>query len=328
MKVLDFESPIEELYNKIEELKRLTEEGQIDLSDEIKTIEKRAEKLRKEIFRDLSPSQIIQISRHPSRPDALSLIQLMCEEFIELHGDRVYGDDPAIVSGLGRIGGRRIAVIGHQKGHTTKENLYRNFGMPHPEGYRKALRIMEMADKFSLPILTLIDTPGAYPGKEAEERGQAEAIARNLREMAGLEVPIVSVVIGEGGSGGALGIAVSNQVFMMEYAVYSVISPEGCASILFKDAKQADIAAENLKLTAEDIVKLGVAEGIIKEPMGGAHQDWPQTAKAIRETVEKAFSEYDGKSGEEIAEERYQRFRQLGQYEEKKAPSPAKKKPK
>lgn len=316
MRALDFEAPLDELYSKIEELKRLSNEGQVDLSSEIQKIEKRAEKMKAQVFSNLTPSQIIQIARHPNRPDTLSLCQLMFESFIELHGDRQFRDDPSIVCGLAELDGRRVVVIGHQKGHDTKEKIYRNFGMPHPEGYRKALRFMQMAERFNMPIITFVDTPGAYPGKEAEERGQAEAIARNLREMAGISVPILTFVIGEGGSGGALGIAVSNKVFMLQYAVYSVISPEGCASILFRDANLSDYAAERLKITAEDIQELTIADGIIPEPMGGAHNDWPAVANAMKAKVLSELKTYDKKKPEAIIEERYQKFRKFGRFSE------------
>lgn len=312
MKLLPFEKPLGELYEKIEQLKTLSKESDIDLSSEIKKIEKRAAAVRKDIYQNLTPSQVVQIARHPNRPDSLSLFRLISDDFIELHGDRAFGDDPAIVGGLGRIDGRRVMWIGHQKGHDTKENIRRNFGMPNPEGYRKALRLMEMANKFGLPIVTLIDTPGAYPGIEAEERGQAEAIARNLREMMGFGVPIVTFVIGEGGSGGALGIGVANRVYMLENAVYSVISPEGCASILFRDAKQADIAAKSLKITAKDIVGLGVADGIIQEPLGGAHHDWDVVSLAIKAQILRDLAEMATQTPETLRQSRYAKFRAMG----------------
>ncbi|MDA1353615.1 MAG: acetyl-CoA carboxylase carboxyltransferase subunit alpha [bacterium] len=318
MQTLDFEKPLSELYNKIDELKRLSEEGNVDLSNEIEKIEERAEKLKKEVFSNLTPRQVLQIARHPNRPDSLGLAGLIFDEFLEIHGDRTFRDDPSIVGGPAKLGGFRVMFIGHQKGHDTKEKIYRNFGMPHPEGYRKALRLMEMADRFQMPIVTFVDTPGAFPGKEAEERGQAEAIARNLREMAGLKVPVITVVIGEGGSGGALGIAVSNKIYMMEYAVYSVISPEGCASILFRDSNKADYAAEKLKITAKDIVGLGVADAVLPEPLGGAHNNWPETATTIRTRIEKDLKAYKKKAPNTIMEERYAKFRAFGQFEERK----------
>jgi acetyl-CoA carboxylase carboxyl transferase subunit alpha len=316
MKRLDFESPLTELYDKIDQLKALSQGGDLDLTDEIEKIEARAVALKKDIYANLDPSQVIQISRHPSRPDSLSLARLIFDSFMEIHGDRAFRDDPSIVCGIGSLKQFRVAFIGHQKGHDTKENIHRNFGMPNPEGYRKALRVMNMAAKFKMPILTFIDTPGAYPGIEAEERGQAEAIARNLRDMMGITVPIVSIVIGEGGSGGALGIGVANKVYMMEYGVYSVISPEGCASILFRDAKQSPRAAKSLKITAADGVALGVADGIIKEPLGGAHHDWKAVAESIKKTVSKDFQAYSKCSVSDILAERYSKFRGMGKFVE------------
>ncbi len=314
MKPLDFEKPLDALYSKIEELRRLSDEGQIDLSDEIEKIEKRAELLKKEVFSNLTPQQILQVARHPNRPDTLGLASLIFDHQLELHGDRLYRDDPSIVGGVGQIDEFRVVFLGHQKGHDTKEKIHRNFGMPHPEGYRKALRLMTMAEKFDMPIITFIDTPGAYPGKEAEERGQSEAIARNLREMAGLTVPILSFVIGEGGSGGALGIAVSNKIFMLEYSVYSVISPEGCASILFRDAARADYAAEKLKITSKDIVDFGIADGIIQEPLGGSHNDWMSTAQSIKKQIIEELTTYHSWEPEKIQDERYKKFRGFGPY--------------
>lgn len=316
VKLLEFEQPLYELYEKIEELKRLAETGQVDLSEEIVKIEARAEMLKKEIYTDLSPNQIIQISRHPSRPDTLGLSKLIFDEFMELHGDRQFRDDPSIVGGVASLNNDRLMVIGHQKGHDTKENIHRNFGMPHPEGYRKALRLMKLAEKFNMPIITFVDTPGAFPGKEAEERGQAEAIARNLREMTGLKVPVITFVIGEGGSGGALGIAVSNKVYMLEYAVYSVISPEGCASILFRDSTKSNLAADSLKITAPDIVKLGVAEDIIVEPLGGAHRDWCSLAESMKNAILGDLKHYKSVQPQDIISQRYQKFRKLGQFDE------------
>lgn len=317
MKTLAFEAPLQELYEKIAQLKQLSHDGDVDLSREIERIEARADTLKKTIYTDLSPAQVVQISRHPNRPDSSSLFRLILENFIELHGDRAFRDDPSIVAGVGFLKKHRVMVIGHQKGHDTKENIYRNFGMPHPEGYRKALRLMKMAEKFSMPIVTFIDTPGAFPGLGAEERGQAEAIARNLREMAGLTVPVITVVIGEGGSGGALGIGVSNKVYMMEYAVYSVISPEGCASILFHDAAKSDVTSKSLKITAADIVALGVADDVIKEPLGGAHYDWEAAAASIKKVVLRDLNAYKKITDvKKIQDERYVKFRKMGQYSE------------
>jgi acetyl-CoA carboxylase carboxyl transferase subunit alpha len=315
MKTLDFEKPIIDLYEKIEQLKKLSKEGNIDLDQEIKKIEERASRLKTEIYSKLSPIQIIKISRHPDRPDTTSLINLIFDKFIALHGDRLYKDDPAIIGGLALLNKQRVMIIGHQKGHTTKENIHRNFGMPNPEGYRKALRLMKLAEKFNIPVVTFIDTPGAYPGIEAEERGQAEAIARNLKEMSGLEVPIISFVIGEGGSGGALGIGVANKVYMLEYAIYSVISPEGCASILFRDAGKANIAAENLKITAKDIRGLKIADDIVKEPIGGAHNNWEETAENIKKVITKDLASYAGtKNINKLLEERYKKYRLMGEF--------------
>lgn len=316
MKSLDFEKPLDDLYNKIEELKQLSEESNIDLNKDIKAIEKRAEQMKKEIYESLTPAQIIQIARHPNRPNTLSLASLICEEFTELKGDRSFRDDPSIVGGIGKLGSYRVMIIGHQKGADTKEKIRRNFGMPHPEGYRKALRLMKMAEKFQMPIITFIDTPGAYPGKEAEERGQAEAIARNLKEMIGINVPILSVVIGEGGSGGALGIAVANRILMLEYAVYSVISPEGCASILFRDASRAEYAAEKLKMTAQDIVDLGIADSILPEPLGGGHNDWETIAETIKTNLTKELNTLNKLDAEAIKDERYKKFRSFGKFKE------------
>lgn len=319
MKKLEFETPLTELYEKIDQLKKLSKDDELDLSEEIQKIEKRAQGLKKDIYANLSPTQIMQISRHPNRPDSLSLAKLIFDNFIEIHGDRQFGDDPAIITGLGHIKGQRVAIIGHQKGHDTKENIYRNFGMPNPEGYRKALRVMYLAEKFNMPIITFIDTPGAYPGLEAEERGQAEAIARNLKEMISLTVPIITIVIGEGGSGGALGIGVSNKIHMMQYGVYSVISPEGCASILFRDAKQSPRAAESLKITAKDILELGIADGIITEPIGGAHYDWKETADSIKKTILKDLASLKKLSIPALVEQRYAKFRAMGKFIENNA---------
>lgn len=311
-KLLNFERPLTELYDKIEELKQLSSKDEIHLEEEITRIETRAEVLKKEIYANLTPNQIIQIARHQSRPDSTSLIQLISKKYVPLHGDRLFKDDPSIVGGIAEVGKHRVMFIGHQKGHDTKENIYRNFGMPHPEGYRKALRLMKLAEKFNLPIVTFIDTPGAYPGIEAEERGQAEAIARNLKEMSSLSVPIVTVVIGEGGSGGALAVGVCNRLLMLEYSIYSVISPEGCASILFRDAAKADVAAENLKITSKDIVDLGIADEIIKEPLGGAHNNWKKTSSSIKRSITKHLNELLEMSSQELVNNRYEKFRSMG----------------
>lgn len=314
MKPLEFEKPLDDLYSKIDELKQLSQESKLDLSADIAAIEARALVMKQDIYSSLTPAQTIQIARHPNRPNTLSLAQLICDGFTELKGDRCFRDDPSIVGGVGKLGPNRVMIIGHQKGATTKEKIKRNFGMPHPEGYRKALRLMTMADKFNMPIVTFVDTPGAYPGKEAEERGQAEAIARNLREMIGINVPIVTVVIGEGGSGGALGIAVANRIFMLQYSVYSVISPEGCASILFRDASRAEYAAEKLKMTAKDIVDLGIADQILPEPLGGAHNEWGEMAATIKSAVLKELDRLTAMSSEALKNERYDKFRSFGKY--------------
>lgn len=314
MKILEFEKPIYELYDKIDDLKKLTMDGNIDITDEIKKIEKRAEFMENEIYQNLTANQIVQLARHPSRPDSLNLIKLITDEFFELSGDRFFGDDPSIIGGIGTIKNFNAVFIGHQKGHDTKENLHRNFGMPNPEGYRKALRLMRLAEKFNLPIVTLIDTPGAYPGIGAEERGQAEAIAKNLRDMTGLKTPIIAIVIGEGGSGGALGIAVANKVYMLKYAIYSVISPEGCASILFRDSTKSPQAAEKLKLTSPDLLSLKVIDGIIDEPIKGAHHNWDEVAHNIKKIVLKDLQKFQKYTENELLDERYQKFRSLGKF--------------
>jgi len=275
-------------------------------------LEKKLDKLKADLFTNLTDWQRAQLARHPKRPYTLDYIERLCERFDELHGDRRFGDDAAIVSGFGWIEGNPVMVIGQQKGRDTKQKILRNFGMPKPEGYRKALRLMKLAEKFQRPILCLIDTPGAYPGVDAEERGQAEAIARNLLEMAKLEVPVVAVVIGEGGSGGALALGVADRVLMMENAIYSVISPEGCASILWKDASQAPKAAAALKLTAPHLLELGVIDGIVKEPLGGAHSDFDAAAATLKEAIVEAFSELSELSAEQLVEERYQKFARMG----------------
>jgi acetyl-CoA carboxylase carboxyl transferase subunit alpha len=273
---------------------------------------KKLDKLKADLFSNLTDWQRAQLARHPKRPYTLDYLERVCERFDELHGDRRFGDDAAIVAGMGWIEGNPVMVIGQQKGRDTKMKILRNFGMPKPEGYRKALRLMKLAEKFQRPILCLIDTPGAYPGVDAEERGQAEAIARNLLEMAKLQVPVVAVVLGEGGSGGALALGVADRVLMMENAIYSVISPEGCASILWKDASQAPKAAAALKLTAPHLLELGIIDGIIKEPLGGAHSDYDAAASALKEAVIEAFSELSELTAEQLVEERYQKFARMG----------------
>jgi len=313
---LDFEKPIAELERKIEELRELTASGKVDFSEEIKKVEKKVKKLQTETFSNLTKWQTVLLSRHINRPYTLDYLSLAFTDFIELHGDRNFKDDPAIVGGLAKIEGQSVMVIGQQKGRNTKEKIYRNFGMPHPEGYRKALRLMRMAERFSIPIVTFIDTPGAFPGLGAEERGQAEAIAKNLKEMAVLKTPIVSIVIGEGGSGGALAIGVSDKVLMMEYATYSVISPEGCAAILWSDGTKAELAAEALKITADDLVELGVIDGIVKEPVGGAHRNYEEAALNLKKAIIDSFGGLKKLSPEELTNKRYDKFRKMGTFVE------------
>ena len=314
--LLDFEKPVVELEKKILSLKVSAEHSKIDFSSEIAELEEKKEKLKKEIYGSLTPWQKVMLARHPSRPYTLDYVKIICENFVELHGDRAFGDDPALVCGLATIDNKPVVVIGHQKGRTIQENIDRDFGMAHPEGYRKALRLMKMAEKFNRPIITFIDTAGAYPGIAAEERGQAEAIARNLREMSYLEVPVVSIIIGEGGSGGAIGIGVANKVAMLENAYYSVISPEGCAAILFRDASKSKEATEALKITAKDLLKNGVIDEIIKEPIGGAHVDAVETAMNIKRFINKSILSLAKMSKQELADDRYAKFRKIGVFEE------------
>jgi acetyl-CoA carboxylase carboxyl transferase subunit alpha len=309
---LDFERPLIELEKKIDELKALSASGSVDFTSEISKLEKKAKKLQTEIFSDLSRWQVVQLSRHSSRPYFLDYIQHLFTDFFEMAGDRHFGEDPSIVGGFARFDGRVVMVMGHQKGRNTKENMARNFGMPRPEGYRKARRLMELAERFDKPILTFVDTPGAYPGLGAEERGQAEAIAVNLEVMSRLKVPIISTVIGEGGSGGALAIGVGNRVLMLENSVYSVISPEGCASILFRDATKADKAADALKLTAKDLKGMNIIDDIIPEPPGGAHRDYTKAAENLGKALRKNLAELSELSGDELVQDRYQKFRALG----------------
>ncbi|MBF0162388.1 MAG: acetyl-CoA carboxylase carboxyltransferase subunit alpha [Magnetococcales bacterium] len=309
---LDFERPIGELMAKIDELRLLSNRSDINISAEISRMEDEARNLTNRIFAKLTPWQKTQLSRHPDRPYSTDYLQTVFTGFRELHGDRRFGDDRAILGGLAAIDGRDVVVICQEKGRGTKERVLYNFGMPRPEGYRKALRLMQLAEKFQLPIITLIDTPGAYPGKEAEERGQAEAIARNLKEMISLRTPVVCVVIGEGGSGGALALGVGNRVLMMQYATYSVISPEGCASILWKDAAKAELAAEALRITAEDIMELGLIDGIIPEPIGGAHRNFAEAAATLQSHLSRYLQELSTKSPEQLAEDRYKKFLAMG----------------
>jgi len=313
---LEFEKPLLELEQRIDELRSFADEENIDVARELRRLEAKADDLRKDIYGKLSRWQITQIARHPRRPYTLDYIDALTTDFIELHGDRRFGDDPAIVSGLAFFGDRRVVVVGHQKGRDTKENIRRNFGMANPEGYRKALRVMQLAARFGRPIVTFVDTPGAYPGVGAEERGQAEAIAYNLHEMARLPVPIVVVVIGEGGSGGALGLGVGDRVLMLQYSIYSVISPEGCASILFRDAARAQAAAEAMKITAPDLEELEVIDGIIDEPVGGAHRDWKTAAGNVGKAVERHLAELSQVKPEELVRQRLAKFMAMGEFRE------------
>jgi acetyl-CoA carboxylase carboxyl transferase subunit alpha len=313
---LEFERPILELEAKIQELKQFAEAEKVDFSTEIARLERKVVRLQEEVFANLTSWQRTQIARHPNRSYAMDYIRLMLTDFIELHGDRAFADDRAIVGGLARLEGMPLVVIGHQKGRDTKEKLARNFAMANPEGYRKALRLMKMAEKFGKPVLTLVDTPGAYPGIGAEERGQAEAIARNLREMSGLRVPIVVVISGEGGSGGALGIAVGDTVLMLEYAIYSVISPEGCASILWRDPAKAPEAAAAMGITVQTLKRLDLIDEIVPEPTGGAHRNHQEMATTLKGFLVKAFERLNRVPAEELLEQRYQKFRRMGVFEE------------
>lgn len=316
VKTLSFEEPVVQLRNKISELKEFTASADVDLTSEIQHLETRLIKLEKDIYENMQPWDRVQVARHPERPTTLDYIRDIFQDFIELHGDRSYGDDGAIVGGVASFNGIPITVIGHQRGKDTKENIRRNFGMPHPEGYRKALRLMKQAEKFGRPIICFIDTKGAYPGKAAEERGQSEAIARNLFEMAGLKVPVISVVIGEGGSGGALALGVGNHVHMLENSTYSVISPEGAASILWKDSALAQKAAEAMKITAPDLKSMGIVNEIIPEALGGAHRDPKQQAVFMSEALERSIAELSKLSKEQLVDARYEKFRAIGQFTE------------
>ncbi|NDI36313.1 acetyl-CoA carboxylase carboxyl transferase subunit alpha [Chengkuizengella sediminis] len=311
---LPFEKPLIDLRAKINEIRKFGIEKEIDISEEINRLEQRYVDLEEEIFSNLTVSQKIQIARHPMRPTTLDYVQHIFDDFIELHGDRSYGDDLAIVGGIAKLNGQSVTIVGHQKGKDTKDNIARNFGMPHPEGFRKGLRLMKQANKFKRPIITFIDTPGAYPGGAAEERGQAEAIAKNLLEMAGFEVPIICIVIGEGGSGGALALGVGNRVLMLENAIYSVSSPEAAASILYKDASKSLLAAESMRITANHIHNFGVADEIIPEPKGGAHQNVKEQAEMIKETILKHLVQLNGLDEFEIKEDRYKKFRKIGSF--------------
>ncbi len=313
---LDFEKPIVELERQIESLREMATARDLDVHGEIAPLEERLTTLRREIYGDLSPMQRVQVARHPRRPYTLDYLERVFTDFVELKGDRLFRDDPAIVAGWARLAGDPVVVIGHQKGRDTKQNLQRNFGMPHPEGYRKALRLMHMAERFNAPLITLIDTPGAYPGLGAEERGQAEAIARNLEEMAALEIPFVAAVIGEGGSGGALALGVADRILMLENAIYSVISPEGCAAILWNDATQKERAAEALRLTAPDLLDLGVIDEIVPEPAGGAHADPDGTAEALGAALTKQIGELERLDPQERIRLRADKYRRMGRFTE------------
>jgi acetyl-CoA carboxylase carboxyl transferase subunit alpha len=312
MSGLDFEKPIVELEKKIQELKGFISDKKIDLSSEVSRLEEKLKQLREDTYSSLTPWQRVQIARHPQRPYTLDYIGMIMSDFIELHGDRSFSDDKAIVAGLAKIDNQKILVMGHQKGRDTKENLRRNFGCAHPEGYRKALRLMRLAEEFNLPIVIFIDTPGAYPGMGAEERGQAWAIALNLREMMSVAVPIVAIVIGEGGSGGALGIGIADRVCVLENAYYSVISPEGCAAILWKNGSKAPDAAQVLKLTGPDLLKMGIIDEIIPEPLGGAHTNPEAMAKIIKEAINKDLKQLNSIKTDELLKLRYKKFREMG----------------
>ncbi|MBK8489662.1 MAG: acetyl-CoA carboxylase carboxyltransferase subunit alpha [Saprospirales bacterium] len=315
MVFLEFEKPLEKLYEQLDKIKQVGESGELDVEPMIKELETKIRNTRKEIYSNLSGWEKVQLSRHPERPYTLYYINQMCKKFVELHGDRYFKDDKAIVGGLANMDGQTVMIIGHQKGVNTKMRQYRNFGMANPEGYRKALRLMKMAERFNFPVVTLIDTPGAYPGIEAEERGQAEAIARNMFEMAQLRVPIVCVVIGEGASGGAIGIGLGDRVYMLEYTWYSVISPESCSSILWRSWDFKEQAAEALKLTADDMYEFNIIDGIIKEPVGGAHSAPEETAKIVKRQIKKAIAELQELTPEERIEQRINKYASIGVYE-------------
>ena len=313
---LDFEQPISELEAKVEELRYVQDDSAVDISEEIQRLQKKSQALTKEIYAKLTPWQVAQVARHPQRPYTLDYVGLVFTDFEELHGDRSFADDLSIVGGLARFNGQSVMVIGHQKGRDTKEKILRNFGMPRPEGYRKAMRLMRLAEKFGIPVITFVDTPGAYPGIGAEERGQAEAIGRNLYVMAELKVPIVCTVIGEGGSGGALAIAVGDVVMMLQYATYSVISPEGCASILWKSSERAPEAAEILGITAARLKTLGLIDKIISEPLGGAHRDHSGAAQNVKKALQDAIRQLSDKSPGELVEQRFERLMGYGKFKE------------
>ncbi len=313
---LDFESSIADLEAKIEELRFVQDDSAVDISEEIERLEKKGNQLTKDIYAKLSPWQISQVARHPQRPYTLDYLSLIFTDFEELHGDRAFADDHAIVGGLARFNGQPVMVIGHQKGRDTKEKIYRNFGMPRPEGYRKALRLMKLAEKFGIPVMTFVDTPGAYPGIDAEERGQSEAIGRNLYVMAELKVPVIVTIIGEGGSGGALAIAVGDTVQMLQYSTYSVISPEGCASILWKSAERAPDAAETMGITAQRLKTLGLIDKIVPEPLGGAHRDHAAMAQSLKKSLQDALKQLNTMSTDELLATRYERLMSYGRFKE------------
>jgi acetyl-CoA carboxylase carboxyl transferase subunit alpha len=316
---LEFERPIIELEEKIRELKRFAAVQNVSVDDEVRRLSEKADRLRRDVFSKLTAWQHVQLARHPLRPFTADYLREIADEFIELHGDRTFADDPSIIGGLALVEDKRVVVIGHQKGRNTKENIQRNFGMPHPEGYRKALRLMKLAEKFDLPVVTMIDTPGAYPGIGAEERGQAEAIARNLREMAGLRVPVLSIVIGEGGSGGALALGVGDRILMLEYAIYAVISPEGCAAILWKDQAKSRDAAEALKLTSKELLSLGVIDRVIKEPYGGAHRDPKAMAAELKRVIYEELDYLQHFDAERLVEKRRAKYMTMGYFVEDSA---------
>ncbi len=316
LKFLDFEQPIAELEAKIDELRYVGDDSEININDEVARLKEKSESLTKNIFAKLSPWQVTRVARHESRPYTQDYLDIIAPDFQELHGDRMYADDPAIVGGIGRVDGQAVMFIGHQKGRDTKERVRRNYGMPKPEGYRKAQRLMRMAEKFSIPVVTFIDTPGAYPGVGAEERGQSEAIAHSLYLMAGLKTPIISVVIGEGGSGGALAIGVGDKLLMLQYSIYSVISPEGCASILWKSAEKAEDAAEAMRITAANLNEFGLVDEVLSEPLGGAHRNPKAMAEVIRNALISSLEELAQLSTDQLLERRQQRLASFGQFKE------------
>ncbi|MBI5345255.1 MAG: acetyl-CoA carboxylase carboxyltransferase subunit alpha [Deltaproteobacteria bacterium] len=317
---LEFEKPVEEIEKRIEEFRSYSPDGVRRYSDEIAKLEKKAKNLLREIYSKLTPWQITQVARHPERPYTMDYAGKVFEDFTELHGDRLYRDDPAVIGGLARLEGAPVVLIGTQKGRNTKEKVYRNFGMPNPEGYRKALRLMELAERFRMPCVTLIDTPGAYPGVGAEERGQSEAIATNLLRMSSLRTPVVSAVIGEGGSGGALAIGVADRVMMLEFSTYSVISPEGCAAILWKDGGKADLAAKALRLDSSELLRLGIIDRVVKEPLGGAQRDMEAACKNLKAALSASLNEVSSLPLDELVQSRYRKFRSMGVFSEGRKP--------